>query len=73
MDMSPTSLFTSLIVSGIGYVLYSYGRKASRIPHLVTGVVLFVTTWIAPSPLASGLITVGLLGVLWIVVKRMGY
>lgn len=73
MDMSPASLFTSLLVSGVGYVLFSYGRKASRFPHLATGIALFVSSWVAPTPLVSVLIAAALLLVLWVVVKRMGY
>ena len=72
MDMSPASLAASLLVSGIGYVLFSYGRKASRWPHLLTGVVLFVVTYVAPSPASSIGISAALLGVLWFAVNRMG-
>lgn len=73
MDMSPGSLFTSLAVGGTGYVLFSYGRKASRWPHLVTGIALFLATWVVPSPLACVGVAAGLLAVLWLAVRRMGY
>ncbi len=72
MDMSPASLAASLLVGGVGYVLFSYGRKASRWPHLLTGIVLFVVTYVAPSPASSIGISAVLLGALWFAVNRMG-
>lgn len=72
MDLSPASLAASLLVSGIGFVLFSYGRKASRWPHLLTGLVLFVVTYVAPSPASSIGISAVVLAGLWFAVKRMG-
>jgi hypothetical protein len=42
MNLDAGSLFTSLIVSGIGFVLFTYGRKQQRMPHLVSGLVLMI-------------------------------
>lgn len=42
VDFDPTFLMLSLIPSGIGFVLFVYGRKAGRWPQLVTGLVLMV-------------------------------
>jgi hypothetical protein len=72
MDLSPASLLTSLLVGGVGYVLFSYGRKANRPPHLITGLTLFVVTWVAPTPLSSVGVSCVLLAALWFAVKRMG-
>lgn len=49
MNFDPTWLILSLIPSGIGFVLFTYGRKQVRIPQLVAGVALmaypyFITT-----------------------------
>lgn len=73
MDMSPASLAASLLVSGVGYVLFSYGRRATRWPHLLTGVALFVVAYVAPSPASSVGIAAAMLGVLWVAVNRMGF
>jgi hypothetical protein len=40
MDFDPTLLMLSLIPSGIGFVLFMYGRKTDRWPQLVTGLAL---------------------------------
>lgn len=51
MDFDPVSLVLSLLVSGVGFVLFSYGRKMQRFPQLVAGLSLmifpyFVSSWI---------------------------
>jgi len=35
-------LLLSLIPSGIGFVLFTYGRKQDRYPHLVCGILFMV-------------------------------
>jgi len=40
MDFDPTLLMLSLIPSGIGFVLFVYGKKSDRWPQLVTGIAL---------------------------------
>ena len=42
MDFDPTTLLLSLIPSGVGYVLFTYGRKEDRWPQLVCGILLMV-------------------------------
>jgi hypothetical protein len=42
MDLDPTFLMLSLIPSGIGFVLFTYGRKSDRWPQLVAGLVFMV-------------------------------
>jgi hypothetical protein len=52
VDLDLSSIIVSIIVSAVGFVLFSYGRKMSRAPHVVTGIVLmgfpyFVSTiWV---------------------------
>ena len=36
------SLYASLVVSGIGLVLATYGKKMARLPQLVVGLVMLV-------------------------------
>ena len=40
MDFDPTLLMLSLVPSGIGFVLFMYGRKQQRWPHLAGGIAL---------------------------------
>lgn len=72
MHVDPTWLMLSLVVSGIGYVLFHYGRKQVRIPQLVAGVVLMVYPYFTPT--TASLASVGvLIGALLYVVLRLGW
>jgi hypothetical protein len=51
MDFDPNSLMLSLIPSGVGFVLFTYGRKQDRWPQLVCGVLLMVYPYFAGSVL----------------------
>ena len=42
MTFDPVWLFLSLIPSGIGFVLFVYGKKQARIPQVVGGIALMV-------------------------------
>jgi hypothetical protein len=42
MNLDPGYLIANLLVSGVGFVLFSYGKKQRRFPHMVMGVVLMV-------------------------------
>lgn len=52
MQVDPTWLMLSLVVSGVGYVLFHYGRKQVRMPQLVAGVALMVYPYFTPSTLS---------------------
>ena len=72
MNLDPTWLFLSLFPSGVGFVLFVYGKKEQRWPQLTAGVVLMVYPYLATtttSLLVGGfLIGAGLWGAL-----RMGW
>lgn len=42
MGFDPILLFASLIPSGIGFVLFVYGKKQGRVPQFVGGIVFMV-------------------------------
>jgi hypothetical protein len=42
MNFDPTWLFVSMIASSVGFGLFVYGKKQSRLPQLVAGVALMV-------------------------------
>ena len=69
LNLDPTWLFLSLIPSGIGFVLFVYGKKQSRMPQLVAGLVLMVYPILTPT--VFSLVGVGVLvcAVLWIAVR----
>ena len=57
MSWDPTLLFLSLVPSGIGFVLFIYGKKQQRWPQLVAGLLLLVYPYFATSVLS--LATIG--------------
>jgi uncharacterized membrane protein len=48
MTLDPTWLFLSLIPSGIGFVLFVYGKKQARWPQLVSGLALMIYPYFTP-------------------------
>lgn len=61
MSLDPTWLFLSLIPSGIGFVLFVYGKRQGRWPQLTAGLLLMVypyfagtVTWLTVIGLAIG-------------------
>jgi len=72
MNFEPGYLFASLCVGGVGYVLFSYGRKQSRFPHLATGIILLVYPYFVGQVGPMIAIGAALLAVLFAAV-RMGF
>ena len=58
-DFDPTLLIVSLIPSGIGFVLFTYGKKMHRLPQLVGGIALMVYPYFTPT--MTTMISVGTL------------
>ena len=48
----PAWLFLSLIPSGIGFILFVYGKKQERWPQLVAGLLLMVYPYFAANLVA---------------------
>ena len=72
VNLDATWLFLSLIPSGIGFVLFVYGKKQQRWPQLVAGIAFSVYPYFTGSVLM--MVSVGFLlgGMLWAAV-RMGW
>ena len=58
MSIDPAWVFLSLIIGGVGFVLFVYGRKQERWPQLVAGLLFMVYPYFVGNLLA--LIVVGL-------------
>ena len=69
MTLDPTWLFLSLISSAIGFVLFIYGKKQGRPPHLVAGVLFAVYPYFAESVTAIVGVGVALGVALWLAVR----
>jgi len=62
VDLSFGTLAASLIVSGVGFGLFIYGKREVRGPQLLTGLTLMVYPYFVSGPLAMYAIAVLLVG-----------
>lgn len=58
-----------MIPSGIGFVLFAYGKKQQRWPQLLAGILFMVYPYFTPSLLTMLLVGVGLGTGLWVAVQ----
>jgi hypothetical protein len=72
MRVDPAWLFVSLIPGGIGFVLFVYGKKQERWPHLVAGLLLMVYPYFT-SRLVSLVATGAAIGFLFWYAVRGGW
>ena len=72
MSFDGPYLLVSFLVSGVGFVAFSYGRKMSRPPQMVVGLVMMVYPYFVPNLYAMGAIAAALLLGLTLAV-RAGY
>lgn len=63
--MNSSWILLELLLGGIGFILFTYGRKQERVPHLVTGVLFLVYPFFIASSVWLLLSAVLLLGLLW--------
>ena len=72
MTLDARWIVASLIVSSIGFVLVSYGRKQARVPQTLVGVALLVYPYFVPNVVAMLIIAGVLCAGLWLAV-RLGW
>ena len=72
MSIDPTLMFLSLVPGGIGFVLFVYGKKQWRWPHMVAGLALMAYPYIAST--VTQLMVIGaLIGAgLWYAIRLGG-
>ena len=68
--MTASSLIASIFVSGVGFVLFSYGKKLQRVPQMLCGILMLIYPYFVPDPLLMIAIAVGLGGLLWAALAR---
>ena len=59
-------------MSGVGFVLFTYGKKQDRFPHLGAGLVLMIYPYFVGSAVPMLLVGAAIVGGLWLAV-RSGY
>jgi hypothetical protein len=72
VNFDASTLIAGFVVSGVGFVLFSYGRKMGRVPHVVAGLVLMVFPYFVPGVWLMLGIAALLCGLLYLA-TRSGY
>ena len=70
MSFDPGVLFFSLITSGVGFVLFVYGKKQGRTPQLIAGIVLMVYPYFVPDLLWNVVGFVAIVAATWYAVRQ---
>ena len=69
MNLDPASLCLSLLTSAIGVALFLYGKRESRWPQLVIGLLFMVYPYFTPSIASTLVVGVILAAVLWYLLR----
>jgi hypothetical protein len=65
LDLTPGSLFASLLVSSAGFTCFMYGKKQERLPQVIAGLALMVFPVFVTSPVWMLTVGAAVLGGLW--------
>jgi hypothetical protein len=68
MGLDANALLVSLLFSGIGFVLFAYGKKQARVPHMAAGVLLMVYPYFVSNLIVMAAIGVGIVALVWLAV-----
>jgi hypothetical protein len=63
-------LFVSLLIGSVGFVLFVYGKKQSRLPHLLTGLALMLYPYFVASVFWMVAVACLILAALWLAVRQ---
>jgi hypothetical protein len=69
MDIDAGSLLASLLVSSVGFVLFVYGRRMSRLPHGLAGITMLIFPYFVPGVFLVLALGAVIAGALWVAVK----
>jgi len=70
MSFDGGSLVASFIVSGIGFVLFEYGRRMKRVPQIGVGLVMLIYPYFIANVWGMLGVAVVLLVLLWLALMR---
>lgn len=70
MNIDVNSLLASMVVSSVGFVFFFYGKRMSRPPHLIIGLVLMIYPYFIASVLPMFGVALVLVALLWFAVKN---
>jgi hypothetical protein len=72
VQLDGPSLLLSFVIGSIGFVAFTYGRRMSRAPQTIVGVVLMAYPYFVSNLWVMGAIAVALLAAMWGVI-RLGW
>ncbi len=70
MTLDPSLLFFSLITSGAGFVLFTYGKKQDRMPQLAAGIAFMVYPYFVTTLAMTVAVAVGIIAIMWIAIRQ---
>ena len=70
MSLDPGLLFFSLITSGIGFVLFVYGKKQGRGSQLVGGLVMMIYPYFVSSLTMNVVVFAAIAAATWLAVRQ---
>jgi hypothetical protein len=65
VDFDGNTLLASLLIGLVGSAFFIYGRRQSRLPHMLTGALLVVYPYFVSSVALMVAIAAGLVAALW--------
>ncbi len=72
MDFDANVLFASLVIGGIGFVAFAYGKRQGRVPQMIAGLVLMGYPYFVSNLWLMGGIGAAVLGAMWLAL-RLGW
>ena len=72
MDLDANSFLASMLVGSIGFVAFAYGKRQSRVPHMLAGFILMAYPYFVSNVALMLGIAVVLLAGLWAAVRYAG-
>ena len=68
-SMDAQNIVIAFFVGLVGFALFVYGKRQSRWPHMLAGVVLMIYPYFVSIPALSAAIGIGVLAALWLLVR----
>ncbi len=65
MDLSAATLFAGIVVSGIGFGVYRYGKSEAQFVPILTGLAMMVCPMFVPGAIANYAVGAALFGAMW--------
>lgn len=72
VDLDANAILASIMIGTVGLGVFIYGKRQSRLPQMIAGVVLMAYPYFVSNVLLMAGIAMGLLVALWLVV-RLGW